>query len=101
VSASVITFDGEGRTVEIPKDWGGNIAADENSIGVSLTWSAMHKGVGWQFYNDAEWTVAQMNGFTRGSKFDLLFTPAAGYSVKVDSFVFDDYTGYEEGSAFR
>jgi len=93
-SAAIITFEGEGTNVDIPLDW------NANNIGVSLTWSAEQEGDKWQFYNDAEWTAAQMDGFESGSIFDLLITPDAGYSVKVDSFVFDDYAGYKGGSSF-
>jgi hypothetical protein len=105
--ATTLTFEDMGKNVNIPSNWGSNIAAAQTGISVAngatpsvaLTWSASSGGT-WQFYNDAEWTAAQMDGFTSGAKFDLLFTPAAGYSVQVNSFVFDDYANYQGGSTF-
>ena len=105
--ATTLTFEDMGTNVNIPSNWGSNIAAAQTGISVDngatpnvgLTWSASSGGT-WQFYNDAEWKAAQMDGFKSGVNFDLLFTPAAGYSVQVNSFVFDDYANYQSGSAF-
>ena len=107
VQATTLTFEGMGKNAAIPSNWGSNIAADQTGISVAneatptvgLTWSASSGGT-WEFYNDKEWTAAQMDGFTSGAKFDLLFTPAAGYAVQVQSFVFDDYAKYVGGSTF-
>ena len=104
--ATTLTFDGMGKNVAIPSNWGSDVAAANTGIGVAngatpnvgLTWSAT--GGTWQFYNDAEWKAAQMDSFQQGDTFDLLFTPDAGYAVQVLSFVFDDYANYQSGSAF-
>jgi hypothetical protein len=105
--ATTLTFENMGTNVNIQTNWGSNIAAAQTGISVAngatpdvgLTWSASSGGT-WQFYNDAEWTAAQMDGLKSGVNFDLLFTPAAGYSVQVLSFVFDDYANYNGGSTF-
>ena len=96
--ATTLTFEGMGKNLNIPSTWGSDIF-DGVTPPVGLTWSASSGGK-WQFYNDAEWSAAQMDGFKSGAKFDLLFTPAAGYAVQVQSFVFDDYAGYDGGSTF-
>jgi hypothetical protein len=57
-------------------------------------------GDGWQAYNDSEWSVAQLDGVPANSDFDILFTPDAGFGVRVNSFVFDDYAGYVGGHTF-
>jgi len=109
--ATTLGFGSKGVNRAIPSTWGSNIAVAEAGIvdnlglgwtpDVGLTWSATTAtGVGWEFYNDAEWSAAQMDGFVSGAKFDLLFTPDAGYAVQVRSFVFDDYLGYKSGSKF-
>ena len=107
--ATTLTFEGMRTNLSIPSTWGSNIAAAEAGIvdtlglgwtpTVGLTWSASSGGR-WEFYNDGEWSAAQMEGFISGAKFDLLFTPAAGYAVQVQSFVFDDYINYQGGSTF-
>lgn len=97
--ATLLTFKKVKTNKDIKPGWGSNIAAAENGISVAngatpniaLTWSAKTPGDGWQFYNDKEWSAAQMDGFKSKAIFDLLFTPAAGYLVQVHSFVFDDY----------
>ena len=106
--ATTLTFEGKGTNGNIPNTFGDNIAAAETGISVAngttpnvdLTWSAA--GGTWQFYNDAEWTgAAQLDGYDVGDTFDILFTPDSGYSVQVDSFVFDDYAGYATGNKFN
>lgn len=93
--ATTITFEGLGKNVAIPTHWGSDIGTTPN---VALTWST--NGGTWEFYNDSEWSAAQMDGFTLGAVFDLLFTPDAGYAVQVNSFVFDDYPDWKGGSRF-
>jgi hypothetical protein len=105
-NATVLTFDGTGTNVNIASTFGDNIAAAETGISVSngttpsidLTWAAT--GGSWQFYNDAEWSAAQLDSFDFGDDFDLLLTPDAGFGVIVDSFVFDDYASFAAGNAF-
>jgi hypothetical protein len=104
--ATTLTFEGMGKNALISSIWGSNIAADQTGISIAngatptvgLTWSAT--GGTWEFYNDKVWTAAQMDSFGKGDQFDLLFTPAAGYAVQVQSFVFDDYNAYQGGSTF-
>ncbi len=108
--ATTLTFEGTGTNVNLPADWASNAAADGTgwnvangaTLNVALTWS--HVGgtsPGWQFYNDSEWTGAQLNDFyATDRKFDLLFTPDAGFRVKLSSFVFDDYADYDAGNDF-
>lgn len=106
--ATILTFEGKGTNGNIPDTFGDNIAAAQTGISVAngttpnvdLTWSA--SGGTWQFYNDAEWTgAAQLDAYSVGDTFDILFTPDSGYSVQVDSFVFDDYAGWGTGNKFN
>lgn len=108
--ATTLTFEGTGTNVNIPGGWASNAAAagtgwnvaNGATPNVALTWS--HVGgtsPGWQFYNDSEWTGAQLNDFyATDRKFDLLLTPDAGFRVKLASFVFDDYVDYAAGNNF-
>lgn len=110
--ASVLTFEGTGTNVEIPGNWGSNIAADGTGFNVSngttpnvaLGWSVGSGGTKeerWDFYNDSYWTgVAQLNDFDTGVSYYLTFTPDTGYGVLVDSFVFNDYAGWQGGNDF-
>jgi len=109
--ASILTFDGTGTNVEIPANWGSNIATDGTGFNVSNGATenvalpcAAEPGTSpqsWDYYNDSEWTgVAQMNDFEQGTKYWITLTPEAGYGVVFDSFVFDDYAGYAGGNDF-
>ena len=106
--ATILTFVGKGTNGNIPNTFGDNVAVAQTGISVAngttpnvdLTWSAA--GGTWQFYNDAEWTgAAQLDSYNVGDTFDILFAPDSGYSVQVDSFVFDDYAGYATGNKFN
>ena len=106
-NATVMTFEGLGTNASIPDTFGDNIAAAETGISVSngttpnidLTWSAT--GGDWQFYNDSEWQAAQLDAFNVGNTYDLQFTPDTGFGVLVDSFVFDDYAGWQGDNKFN
>lgn len=105
--ASILTFDGKGTNGQIPADWGSNIAAAETGISISngttpniaLSWS-VDGNERWEFYNDSEWSAAQMNDFRPSDKYQIALAPDAGYGVTFESFVFDDYTGWQGGNDF-
>src|SRR6218665_253401 len=103
--ATILTFDGTSYNVEIPSTFGDNAAVAGTGFNVSngatpnidLTWSAAaNGGTGtgkWEFYNDSEWSVAQLNDArTDGlAVFSVTFTPSAGFAVQLNSFTFDPW----------
>jgi glycerophosphoryl diester phosphodiesterase len=110
--SSTLTFKDKGTNVQIPAKWGsfnavgvtGTTASGHGTPWVELSWSVKNNtgDAKWEFYNDTEWNgAAQFNDFTKAQGFDVLFTPASGFGIKFDSFVFDDYVGFDPiGSAF-
>ncbi len=107
-NATILMFDGLSSNNAPILTFGDNISVAETGISVSngatpnidLTWSTTGGGE-WQFYNDGEWSGAQVDGFGVGRTFDLQFTPDAGFGVLVDSFVFDDYVSFATGNKFN
>jgi glycerophosphoryl diester phosphodiesterase len=110
--SSNLTFRGNGTNVPIPAHWGsfnavgsaGAAVSGDGTPWVELTWSVKNNAgdAHWEFYEDAEWNgAAQLDDFTNAQAFDVVLTPASGFGVKLDSFVFDDYAGFDPiGSAF-
>jgi hypothetical protein len=110
--STTLTFQGTGTNVPIPSAFGsfnaeavtGTTATGDGTPWVELAWSVKNAGgtAAWEFYNDLEWNgTAQLNDFTSADGFDILLTPASGFRISVDSFVFDDYAGFNPiGSAF-
>jgi hypothetical protein len=72
---------GNGWTPNTQVDWGG---------------LNQHGAPALQWYDDVvEWDGAQLDGVpTGGGHFDILFTPNAGYGVRLNSFDFDDYADF-------
>jgi len=111
VQATVITFSNETTNTEIPINYASHVSTNGMAWSVSngatpnvaLVWSA-EAGTAeqrWDFYNDTEWPgVAQLNDTREGTKYWITFLPDSGYGVILDSFVFDDYAGWEGGSDF-
>lgn len=109
---STLDFKGKGTNGAIPTSFGGwnaqavtgTTATGDGTPWVELAWSVKNPSgtAAWEFYNDTEWNgAAQLNDFTSADGFDILLTPASGFRVTVDSFVFDDYAGFDPiGSAF-
>jgi hypothetical protein len=110
--ATILTFGGAGQTsnLAVPSTFGDFAAADSAGLTVSngatpdinLTWSTAVPSATsrWEFYNDAEWKAAQLNGETANSPFYLTLTPNLGIGVIVDSFVFDNYVAWQGGANF-
>lgn len=107
--ATILTVEGTGTNITMT-NFGSNVSANGTGFNVSngatpnvaLTWVDSGGGVFWEFYNDGEWSAAQLQGFTSSgsSNHDILFTPDTGYGVIVNSFVFDDYIGWFGGNSF-
>ncbi|MDD2599876.1 MAG: endonuclease/exonuclease/phosphatase family protein [Kiritimatiellae bacterium] len=105
---TTLTFEGKDRNKRMPIHWGSGVSTNEPGIKtvkegtphITLTWSTS-ADCKWEFYNDDEWSGAQMDNFEEGKTFDLLFTPADGYGVRVSSFVFDDYVNWYGGNRFN
>jgi hypothetical protein len=109
---TILTFGGAGQTsnLAIPSTFGDFAAADGPGLTVSngatpnvdLTWTTAVPSASsrWEFYNDAEWKAAQINGETANSPFYLLFAPSPGFGVIVDSFVYDNYVSWQGGANF-
>jgi glycerophosphoryl diester phosphodiesterase len=108
---STLNFNGK-ATWAIPRSFGswnaeatsGSAITGDGTPWIELTWSVKEPQASsrWVLYRDREWDgVARLNNFTNAGGFDVLFTPAKGFGVRVDSFVFDDYAGNDVvGSAF-
>jgi glycerophosphoryl diester phosphodiesterase len=109
---STLHFQAMGSNVAVPENFGGwnSMAVTGTSVTgdgtpwVEVEWSVKNPSgtAAWEFYNDAEWDgAAQLNDFTNADGFDILIAPAGDFAVTVDSFVFDDYAGFDLiGSAF-
>lgn len=102
-NATVLAFDGLGTNATIPDTFGDNISAAETGVlvtngttpNIGLTWDG-----NWEFYNDGEWSGAQLQAYGTGTNHDIIFTPDSGFAVLVDSFVFDDYAAFAGGNEF-
>jgi hypothetical protein len=106
--ATVLTFQGLGTNTNIPDGYGDNVAAVGPAIaqGNGFTPNVIvdflpNGGNGFQTYNDPDWQAAQLDGSPPNGNFDIVFTPAPGYGVRVNSFEFDDYANYELGHTFN
>lgn len=104
---TTVTFDGKGTNITIPTSWASGISSNETGVvttgagtsHITLTWSTSANSK-WEFYNDAEWSAGQLDGFGEGKNFDLKFTTDDAYGVRVGSFVFHDYKAYKGGNRF-
>jgi len=101
---TALTFEGMVTNSDIPSNFGSNVSTPEPGIvsagtpNVEVTWSAQNGA--WQFYDDGEWSAAQMDQYEVNNPFDILFSSDEGWSVTVESFVFDDYANNESGNCF-
>lgn len=101
---TALTFEGLTTNSEIPEEYGSKVSTPEPGIvsagtpNIEVTWLA--SGGYWQFYNDGEWSAAQMDQYGVDNPFDIVFTSDEGWGVVVESFVFDDYATYETGNQF-
>jgi len=105
--ATVLTFDGLGTNTPIPAGYGSHVSAagpallKGNNFTPNVAVAFVPNGAnGFQTYNDAEWRAAQLDGTPPEGSFDVVFTPDAGYGVRVNSFQFDDYANFAEGHTF-
>jgi glycerophosphoryl diester phosphodiesterase len=109
--SSTLNFSGK-ATEPMPSSFGswnaeavdGSTVTGDGTPWIELTWSVKdpEPSSQWMLYRgDREWDgVAWLKNFANAGGFDVLFTPAKGFGVRVDSFVFDDYAGRDAvGSA--
>src|SRR4051794_24950503 len=88
--ATVLTFDGLGTNTAIPLGYGSRVSAEGPALlkGNDFTPNvvvafAPNGENGFQTYNDSEWRAAQLDGTPPEGSFDIVFTPDAGYGVRV------------------
>jgi hypothetical protein len=102
---TILTFDalpaGQPQNQQIIQTFGDNAAASSEGVSVvgtgtpniGLTWSGSGEisGTRWDFYIDAVWSAGQLDGSGLGAAHNILFTPTAGWAVRLSSFNFHPY----------
>jgi hypothetical protein len=127
--ATILTFDVQGASVNtfMPQTYGDrasstSVVAGGQTMGLAqgngwtpnvvVSYAATFTGTpsandaaqnGVRLWRDSEWqgVMYTRSVGTQTAFYDVTFTPDAGYGVRVNSFVADDYNGFQSGHTIR